>query len=350
MSKLFETAIVEKRNVLNELRSNSMTVQELRFFSIYLSKINPWDISTRNVRFTITDFQRIMGFGKLNIGQLRASTDSLLSKIVHVPTERGGYSSFQLFKRCRVDKNENDEWFVEIDAHDDALPLMFEFKNKYFKYALWNALRLKSPNQIRMYEILKQYEGLGKRELTISDLKALIGIDKKEYDRWNNFKIRVLDSCQQALKENTDICYTYERGKTGKGGKWLTIIFHITKNADYKDPLALDEFINLQPEPECPEQAEILEEEPEDEAIDYGGELADLLGETCNNEFSPNQIRILQDLILQFVGHDYIKCSDYLTHKLNITNAFCKKKDTESRHKYLVRMINNDIKNPDEAM
>ena len=350
MSKLFETAIVEKRNVLNELRSNSMTVQELRFFSIYLSKINPWDISTRNVRFTITDFQRIMGFGKLNIGQLRASTDSLLSKIVHVPTERGGYSSFQLFKRCRVDKNENDEWFVEIDAHDDALPLMFEFKNKYFKYALWNALRLKSPNQIRMYEILKQYEGLGKRELTISDLKALIGIDKKEYDRWNNFKIRVLDSCQQALKENTDICYTYERGKTGKGGKWLTIIFHITKNADYKDPLALDEFINLQPESECPEQAELLEEEPEDEAIDYGGELADLLGETCNNEFSPDQIRILQDLILQFVGHDYIKCSDYLTHKLNITNAFCKKKDTESRHKYLVRMINNDIKNPDEAM
>ena len=320
VSELFENAIVEKRNVLNELRSNSMTVQELRFFSIYLSKINPWDISTRTVRFPISEFQRIMGFGKLNIGQLR---------------------------------DDNDEWFVEINASDDALPLMFDFKNRYFKYALWNALRLKSPNQIRMYEILKQYETLGKREITIVELRELIGIDKKEYSGrtgWSDFKKYVLDSCQQALKENTDICYTYERGKTGKGGKWLTIIFHITKNADYKDPLALDEFINLQPEPECPEQAEILEEEPEDEAIDYGGELADLLGETCNNEFSPNQIRILQDLILQFVGHDYIKCSDYLTHKLNITNAFCKKKDTESRHKYLVRMINNDIKNPDEAM
>ena len=353
VSELFENAIVEKRNVLNELRSNSMTVQELRFFSIYLSKINPWDISTRTVRFPISDFQRIMGFGKLNIGQLRESTDSLLSKIIHVPDERGGYTAFTLFKRCRVSRDDNDEWFVEINASDDALPLMFDFKNRYFKYALWNALRLKSPNQIRMYEILKQYETLGKREITIVELRELIGIDKKEYSGrtgWSDFKKYVLDSCQQALKENTDICYTYERGKTGKGGKWLTIIFHITKNADYKDPLALDEFINLQPEPECPEQAEILEEEPEDEAIDYGGELADLLGETCNNEFSPDQIRILQDLILQFVGHDYIKCSDYLTHKLNITNAFCKKKDTESRHKYLVRMINNDIKNPDEAM
>ena len=65
MSELFETAIVEKRNVLNELRSNNMTVQELRFFSIYLSKINPWDKSTRAVRFPIEEFQRIMGFGRL---------------------------------------------------------------------------------------------------------------------------------------------------------------------------------------------------------------------------------------------------------------------------------------------
>ena len=47
--------------------------------------------------------------------------------------------------------------FYEIDAHDRALPLMFDFKNKYFKYELWNALRLKSPNQVRMYEILKQW-------------------------------------------------------------------------------------------------------------------------------------------------------------------------------------------------
>ena len=34
MSKLFEKAIVEKRNVLNSVRSNNMSLQELRFFSI----------------------------------------------------------------------------------------------------------------------------------------------------------------------------------------------------------------------------------------------------------------------------------------------------------------------------
>ena len=259
MPQLFEKAIVEKRNVLNELRSNNMSLQELRFFSIYLSKINPWDISTRAVRFSIGDFQRIMGFGRLNVKQLIESTNSLLGKVVRVPDERGGFLAFTLFKRCRVSKDDNNEWFVEIDASDDALPLMFDFKNKYFKYELWNALRLKSPNQVRMYEILKQYEGIGKRELSITELRELLGIDKDEYSGrtgWSDFRRYVLDSCQQALHETTDICYTYERGKCGPGGKWLTVVFHIEKNKDYVDPLSLTEFLNQQPEPEMAAAAE----------------------------------------------------------------------------------------------
>ena len=99
-----------------------------QYFSIYLSKINARDPSTRAVRFNLNEFQRIMEFGKLNIGQLKDTTDSLLQKIVHVPTGNGGYTAFQLFKECTVDQNdETGEWFVEIDAHDKALPLMFDF-------------------------------------------------------------------------------------------------------------------------------------------------------------------------------------------------------------------------------
>ena len=112
MSDIFETAIVEKRNVLNELRANNLTLQELRFFSIYLSKINPYDQSTRAVKFKLSDFQKIMDFKKLNIVQLKAATDSLLTKLVHLPKESGGFSTFQLFKECTVDKDSGGEWYV----------------------------------------------------------------------------------------------------------------------------------------------------------------------------------------------------------------------------------------------
>ena len=122
------TELIEKKNVLNELRSNNMTLQELRFFSIYLSKINARDKSTRVVRFPLSDFQRIMELGRMNIKHIKQTTDSLLMNVVHLPDERGGYTSFQLFKECAVSQDDYGEWYVEIDSHDKALPLMFDFK------------------------------------------------------------------------------------------------------------------------------------------------------------------------------------------------------------------------------
>ena len=244
MSELFETAIIEKRNVLNEIRASNLTLQELRFFSIYLSKINPRDENTRSVKFPFADFKKIMDFGKLNIQQLKNSADSILGKKVFIPLESGGFEGIVLFDKCKVDKNRNGEWFVEISASNAAMPLMFDFKERYFRYELWNALRLKSPNQIRMYEILKQYENLGKREISVKDLRELLGISDTEYSSrtgWSDFKKGVLDSCQKALKEITDISYTYERGKTGTGGKWLTIIFHISKNVPVNTQMTLFE-------------------------------------------------------------------------------------------------------------
>ncbi|MCR5112259.1 MAG: replication initiation protein [Ruminococcus sp.] len=228
MADIYNNAWVQKRNILNELRANKLTLQEVRFFSIYLSKINPMDINTRVVRFSLEDFQKIMDFDTLNLTQLRSATNSLLGKVVNIPKENGrGYTAFQLFKKCDIYQDDFGKWYITIDAHDDALPLMFEFKDKYFKYRLYNALRLKSASHIRMYEILKQYESLGKREIVVSDLQDMLGV---HYSRWERFRTKVLDSSQQALRETTDICFDYNRGRVGNGGKWLTIIFTIRKN------------------------------------------------------------------------------------------------------------------------
>lgn len=355
MSEIFDKAIVEKRNVLNELRANNLSLQELRFFSIYLSKINPYDKSTRNVRFPLDDFKRIMDFGKLNITQLKMSTDSLLGKKVHIPLESGGFEGVVLFSKCRVDKDNNGVWYVEICASIEALPLMFDFKDRYFKYELWNALKLRSATQVRMYEILKQYENLGKREIYIDELRELLGIDKTEYSGrtgWSDFKKRIIDSCQDALKENTDICYKYERGKTGKGGKWLSIIFYISKNTSYKDQLTIEDFLNDKKEKIGDVSLEtnfernidkLYEDETDIIEVDYGSELANLLGSAAlEDEFSPEQVRVIQDLVLNAVhSNNHLEMCDYLIkqiHKMNVYNP-----TKEKRFTYLCRMIETDI-------
>lgn len=237
--------LVTKQNVLNEMRSNNMTLQELRLFSIYLSKINPQDSSTRIVRFPLIDFQAIMDLSQVKIAYFKDIARSLLSKMVDVPTERGGFTMFGLFRIFKVDIDNKGEWYVEIDAEDEALPLMFDYKSHYFKYELWNALRLKSKNQLRMYEILKQYEKIGYRIVPIAELRGMLGIGENEYPRFGDFKTHVLEVCRHALMEYTDISYTYEsHGKKGPGGKILQIKFNVTKNKGFIDPLSLEKFID----------------------------------------------------------------------------------------------------------
>lgn len=227
MSDINIKALIYKRNELNELRTNNFTLQELRFFSIYLAKINTNDINSRVVRFPLQDFKEIMEYQELNIPQLKATSKSILKKTVNIPLRSGGFAEIALFDTFIVDKDKDGKWFVEIGASNAALPFMFNFKDRYFKYELWNALRLTAPSHVRIYELLKQYENIGRREIRVDDLQEMVGTS---YNRWDRFKKSVLDSSQQALKETTDIAFTYERGKTGTGGKWISIIFNIMHN------------------------------------------------------------------------------------------------------------------------
>lgn len=234
-SELFKTALVSKKNILNEMKAENLTLQQIRFLIIYLSKINPLDESTRTVKFKLSSFQKIMEFGKLNTKRLKQSTDALQSIKVSVPRNtKNGYESIVLFSRCLVDKDSNGEWFVEMSASVESMQYMFNLNKEYVKYQLWNILDLKSKHQFRMYEILKQYENKGKIEITIEKLRALLGIKDKEYQRFTHLRERVLEPCQKALKEKTDIYFDFKKGKSGTGRAWRTIIFTIHPNIDKK--------------------------------------------------------------------------------------------------------------------
>lgn len=342
--------LVEKRNVLNEVRKNNMSLQELRFFSIYLSKINARDTSTRVVRFPLCDFQKIMEIGSdMNITHFKLITDRLLGQIVSIPAERGGYTSFQLFKECTVTRDENEEWYIEIDAHDKALPLMFDFKDKYFTYELWNALRLKSVNQLRMYELLKQFENVGERKMTLQELRDMLGIKANEYPRWDRFKERVLESCQQALEENTDICFDYEPIKTGR--KISGVRFIIKKNKKHKDQLTLNQFIK--------EQKSVREISVEDIPLSASSEREErtkiCFGFEADifDEFTTNELTELFEIAWNVVPDEDIErhkesigdlkfakecaVSDYIKSKIRYCNAY--KNPVPHRHAFIKKAV-----------
>lgn len=234
--------VVEKSNIFVELKNVNMTLQELRFFSIYLGRINARDISTRCVRFDLSEFREIMNLGRLNIKYLQDATNKLLCKVINISKPSGGYKGFTLFKRVVVDKDESESWYIDIDCSDDALPYFFDLSSSgYVSYRLYNVLSLKSVHQIRLYELFKKYLKIGTVEISISDLRDYLCLNKS-YNRFDRFKACIIDDSQTALLANTDICFNYECGKRGSHGKWITIIFHILKNNLNKEDNKIDSF------------------------------------------------------------------------------------------------------------
>jgi len=347
-SLLRKNHIITKSNALNEMRSNNMSLQELRLLSIYMSKINPKDKSTSKVRFPVADFHAIMDVQMKNV---RSSyyvdiAEKLLHKIIKIPYG-GGFKAFTLFKRVIFAReNEYSPYYFQIEAHEDALPLLFDLRNNYFKYELWNALRLKGKNQLRMYEVLKQYEKMGYRIISVRDLKEQLGIKESEYPNFKNFKQAVLEPCREALSELTDISYTYAP-HTKNGRKIHELKFIITKNKDYKDPLALNEFIDMKKaavDIEIIDYWDMDEDDVDPDVLSrYDARLLFFRG-AVNGEFSKEQMISLCDLLSENIPSNVFlddrRCYDYLRRKYNEVNV----KDSQgeirySRYGYLKSLI-----------
>lgn len=345
LQKLDRNNWIVRTNTLNEMRDSNMTITEMRLFAIYQSKINPKDASSRKVEFELSEFERIMELKRANVSVLEQVGRRIVTRTAVIRDNNGGFTAMPLFGEFKLYKDDNGKWVVRIDSHDVILPYLFEFKKYFFKYQLWNSLKLKSSNQQRMYEVLKQYEYAKATEITIDFLKALIGISQKQYTEWRDFKRDVLEVCQKALQEQTDIKFTYEPIKRGRGGKVVALKFNIEKNDDYVDQITLDEFIDLQPlteqedtpaeidfdlnnlisdrrEQAFSENINIFEDES---VFEIKNKKLDFLADACDREFSEEQMQILYDLILKIVPFD-------------------SNKNIETERYDLLRMKYNDLK------
>ena len=332
IKKLSKNYNVTKSYAINNLIENRLTIQELRLFSVYLSRINPKDINTRKVRFLLDDYLRLTGLSRLYPSDIVPSMKKLCTKTFTIIKDTEDIDVFTIFNKISYNKTDK---CIEITAHDDALPYLFELKKNFFSYKLWNILRLKTVNQLRMYEILKQYEKAGKREIDVIQLKELLGIPADKYPRIDNFKRKVLDKCQAALKDYTDIYFTYAKGKASAANKWETIIFEIFPNEpaamlDFESKLKED--INIEAaaadELRALEAVQDLPPEPESQSADDIRELllkaaADDLTKGAAPELTPADELQEHKIHLDKIDYDMFMTADERLTETEILEIKC---------------------------
>ncbi len=119
---------------------------------------------------------------------------------------------------------------IEATFHPDLKPYLLQLKNRFLMYDMKHVLNISSSNSIRMYELLKAFEGIGKRTFEISELKEILGVEDKYNHRYYNFKKRIILQAQKDLAEHTDICFTIKETKLPGTKKVDKITFFIVSN------------------------------------------------------------------------------------------------------------------------
>lgn len=110
-------------------------------------------------------------------------------------------------------------------------PFLLELSSKFTSYKLANVVKLKSTYAIRIYELLKQYEDLKERTISLENLRYYLDA-MDVYPNYANFKQRVLKPSQKELEQKTDISFEFEEIKIGRKVHKIRFIIRSKKKKD----------------------------------------------------------------------------------------------------------------------
>ncbi|MDU4033819.1 replication initiation protein RepM [Acinetobacter sp.] len=154
------------------------------------------------------------------------------------------------------DKSIKMRWVQEVQFLDSQsvigirfskpiLPFISNLSREFTKYALSDIAGINSGYGIRIYELLVQYRQIGKREISVDNLRTMLELGKK-YPLFADFKKRVIDTAVDQINEYSPLRVTYEQKKTGRKVTHITFSFkEKTKSIDQESKDIPKEFYKL---------------------------------------------------------------------------------------------------------
>ena len=207
--------LVVQHNALVNAQFNLSTT-ESRLFLAMLSRISPQDTEFAKCQVEMHD---IVDPASNNYAHVRKVLDNFGGRKLRIEKlspdgRRREKRTFTVIPLVQYAEYREGEGFVEAQFNSRLLPYLLELRDNFTKAQLAELIKLKSPGSFRIYWLLREYASFGKRTLQLEELKTILGLEE-EYDRFNNFRVRVLDRAQKELAV-TDTPFTYKTVKNGR--------------------------------------------------------------------------------------------------------------------------------------
>jgi len=220
-----EESIVTKSNELVEARYR-LSLREQRFVLLMVSMIEPEDEDFTYYEVPARDLIKHLGLEKEHDAykRVRQLVRGMQARILTIDEDGGSVDVVWVASA----KYGNDS-VVSFEFSRRLKPYLLQLSREFTTYKLMNIVRLQSSHAIRIYELLKRYEKIGRRAIQLDDLRLTLGIENSStYALYGNIKSKILLPAQREIAKHTDISFTFDEIKRGR--KVVELRFTIKPN------------------------------------------------------------------------------------------------------------------------
>lgn len=312
--KLRDQIVVKSNAMVNAL--GSLSLQQTRFVAWLASSLPHGGIAPDkpfDLEIDVSAFSAAFDIdGRLAYTEVRKISRVLQQKIIHIPLGTD-VVEVGILTKARYRAGEGRVW-IRLD--EDLLPHILGLREQFTKYRIRDVYQFSSAHTWRVYELLRQYKDIGRRELEVDELKQKLGVLGR-YSVLADLRKRVIDPAVDEINSTSDIFVQYDQKKRGR--RIVAFLFMIFDNSGTKTPIQ-----------QVREAATRL-----DSGMSYDPELARVLREDYG--VSDNQARQLANL----ARHDRLRVLDMLPRLRERYNALVSKKT--SLGGYVFRALRSEL-------
>lgn len=223
-----EDLVVSKANSIVEA-SYRLNVSEQRVIALLAAQIHPDDEDFKPYRFRVGELEALLKTRNNSAyGEIRELTRGLIKRVVQI-NEPDGPLQIAWLASAKYFTGKGE---VELCFAPRMKPYLLQLQSRFTSFKLANVVKLRSRYSVRLYELLKQYEALGKRSFALTELRKILALAETEYATWKDFRCNVLDLALRELPKKTDIGFSYTTRKSGRAVAFVDFTIWATREKD----------------------------------------------------------------------------------------------------------------------
>lgn len=214
-----QDAQIYKANALVEA-SYRLSLYEQRIILACIAQVRR-DEPLTDQKLYIVSAQQISEMTNTRLGtayqNLKTASERLFDRRVtlHESPNGKGSSHVRLTRWVQTVEYRDTEGVVALRFGRDMVPYLSQLTEQFTRYALADVAKMSSAHAIRLYELLVQWRGVGKREVTLEWLRNALQLEDK-YTNVRDFKRWVITPAVEQINEHSPLQVAWDQRKTGR--------------------------------------------------------------------------------------------------------------------------------------